>query len=178
MFQGLLNNYVSHHNGCIIQLLPCFMIKFLHESIQTLHQWFPENITILKNSYFEILRSIHMFHINLKTKRVHVKYELQEGIYNENKIENKKKTNKKKNQYFYRRMHKLIIKKKMHQWLREKEQNRNKTPTRQKPGGENRANEWNIHAKHIWMIYYAQTDEWNLNEKQKKLKYIGLLVLF
>ena len=28
-----------------------------------------------------------MFHINLKTKRVYVKYEIQKGIYNENKIE-------------------------------------------------------------------------------------------
>ena len=49
---------------------------------------------MLKNSYFKILRSIHMFHINLKTKRVYVKYEIQKGIYNENKIERKQKTEK------------------------------------------------------------------------------------
>ena len=35
-----------------------------------------------------------MFHINLKTKRVYVKYEIQKGIYNENKIERKQKTEK------------------------------------------------------------------------------------
>ena len=36
-----------------------------------------------------------MFHINVKTKRVHAKNEIQKGIYNESKIEKEtKKENK------------------------------------------------------------------------------------